>query len=130
MSKCLSSLQNECASIIQRAWRRLISKRLEFQVIWYSNDSIITVLHGKLNHFISWSDFSCIKWWDYFKIKKGGGFQRLALKHLFQDVYNEFALKEIQIESGIFHSMYTGLQLYNSSNVLMVTSHHNHNENK
>lgn len=39
-------------------------------------------------------------------------------------VYNKFAfLKEIQIESEIFHSMYTGLQLYNSSNVLMVTYH-------
>ena len=40
---------------------------------WYSNDSIITVIHGKLNHFVLWSDFSCIKWWDYFKIKREGG---------------------------------------------------------
>ena len=92
---------------------------------------MITVIHGKFNHLILWSDFSCIKWWDYFKIKRGGGFQKLTSKIFFQVVYNEFAfLKEIQIESGIFHSMYTGLQLYNSSNVLMVTSHHNHNENK
>ena len=79
-----------------------------------------TVIHGKFNHLILQSDFSCIKWWDYFKIKREGGFQRLTLKYLFQDVYNEFALKEIQIESGIFHSMY----------VLMVTSYYNHNENK
>ena len=91
---------------------------------------MITVIHGKFNHLILWSDFSCIKWWDYFKIKREGGFQRLTLKYLFQDVYNEFALKEIQIESGIFHSMHTRLQLSNSSNVLMVTSHYNHNENK
>ena len=74
--------------------------------------------------------FQLYKMVGLFWNKKGGGFQRLALKHLFQDVYNEFALKEIQIESGIFHSMYTGLQLSNSSKVLMVTSYYNHNENK
>ena len=53
-------------------------------------------------------------------------------KIFFHVVYNKFAfLKEIQIESEIFHSMYTGLQLYNSSNVFMVTSsHYNYNENK
>ena len=51
------SLQNKCAFIIQRAWRRLKLKRLEFQVIWYSNNSIISVIHGKFNHLILWSDF-------------------------------------------------------------------------
>ena len=39
-----------------------------------------------------------------FKKKKGRGFQKLTSKIFFQVVYNEFAfLKEIQIESGIFH---------------------------
>ena len=55
---------------------------------------------------------------------KGRGFQKLTSKIFFQVVYNEFAfLKEIQTENEIFHSMYTGLQLYNSSNELMVTSY-------
>ena len=92
---------------------------------------MITVIHGKFNHLILWSDFSGIKWWDYFKNKKGRGFQRLTLKFFFQVVCNEFAfLKEIQTESEIFHSMYTGLQLSNSLNVLIVTCYYNHNENK
>ena len=48
----------------------------------------------------------------------------LTSKIFFRVVYNKVAfLKEIQTESEIFHSMSTGLQLYNSSNVLMVTSY-------
>ena len=43
------------------------------QVIWYSNNSMITVIHGKFNHLILWSEFNYIKWWDYFKIKREGG---------------------------------------------------------
>ena len=34
---------------------------------------MITVIHGKFNHLILWSDFSYIKWWDYFKTKREGG---------------------------------------------------------
>ncbi|XP_066026424.1 abnormal spindle-like microcephaly-associated protein homolog [Pocillopora verrucosa] len=122
--------QNECASIIQRAWRRLKLRRLEFQ-----NKAVKLIQRAWRKHRRTRRN-ECAsiiqRAWRRLKLK------RLELQNecasIIQRAWRRLKrleFQEIQVESEIFHSMYTGLQLYNSSNVLMVTSsHYNYNENK